>query len=70
MKVPKKPTGRRAMPFYWWRRFRSHKCLPYKASLLSKIENGDFIKWYASLSKLEKVEYQIMLEQLSKEFED
>ena len=42
MKVPKKPTGRRAMPFYWWRRFRSHKCLPYKASLLSKIENGDF----------------------------
>ena len=35
---------------------------------LLKIENGDFIKWYASLSKLEKVEYQIMLEQLSKEF--
>ena len=42
MKVPKKPSGRRAMPFYWWRRFRTHKSLPYKASLLSKIRNGDF----------------------------
>ena len=28
--------------FYWWRRFRTHKCLPYKSSLLSKIRNGDF----------------------------
>ena len=42
MKVPKKPSGRRAMPFYWWRRFRSHKNLPYKARLLDKITNGDF----------------------------
>jgi len=42
MRVPKKPTGRRALPFYWWRRFRSHKCLPYKANLLDKITNGDF----------------------------
>jgi|TARA_R110001592_G_scaffold282638_1_gene550423 hypothetical protein len=42
MKVPKKPSGRRAMPFYWWRRFRSHKCLPPKTSLLDKIQNGDF----------------------------
>lgn len=42
MKIPKKPSGRRAMPFYWWRRFRTHKSLPYKASLLSKIRNGDF----------------------------
>jgi hypothetical protein len=42
MRVPKKPSGRRAMPFYWWRRFRTHKCLPYKASLLDKIRNGDF----------------------------
>ena len=41
-KVPKKPSGRRALPFYWWRRFKSHKNLPYKASLLSKIRNGDF----------------------------
>ena len=42
MRVPKKPSGRRAMPFYWWRRFRSHKNLPYKARLLDKITNGDF----------------------------
>ena len=42
MKVPKKPSGRRALPFYWWRRFRTHKCLPYKSSLLDKIRNGDF----------------------------
>ena len=41
MKVPKKPSGRRTMPFYWWRRFRTHKSLPYKASLSSKIRNGD-----------------------------
>ena len=42
MRVPKKPSGRRALPFYWWRRFRTHKSLPYKSSLLSKIRNGDF----------------------------
>ena len=42
MRVPKKPSGRRALPFYWWRRFRSHKNLPYKARLLDKITNGDF----------------------------
>lgn len=42
MKIPKKPSGRRALPFYWWRRFRTHKCLPYKSSLLDKIRNGDF----------------------------
>ena len=66
MKVPKKPTGRRAMPFYWWRRFRSHKCLPYKASLLSKIENGDFdftefyqqAKWELHWMKEEQDEFR------------
>ena len=42
MKVPKKPTGRRALPFYWWRRYRSHKCLPYKSRLIDKIQNGDY----------------------------
>jgi len=42
VKVPKKPSGRRALPFYWWRRFKTHKCLPNKASLLDKIRNGDF----------------------------
>ena len=35
---------------------------------LMGIKGGDFPKWYASLTKLEKVEYSIALEQLSKEF--
>ena len=35
---------------------------------LMQIKGGDFPKWYASLTKLEKVEYSIALEQLSKEF--
>jgi hypothetical protein len=35
---------------------------------LMKIKGGDFPQWYASLTKLEKVEYSIALEQLSKEF--
>ena len=42
MRIPKKPSGRKALPFYWWRRFRTHKNLPYKASLIDKIKNGDF----------------------------
>lgn len=35
---------------------------------LMQIKGGDFPQWYASLTKLEKVEYSIALEQLSKEF--
>jgi hypothetical protein len=35
---------------------------------LLNIKGGDFPKWYASLTKLERVEYSIALEQLSKEF--
>ena len=35
---------------------------------LLEIKGGDFPKWYASLTKLEKVEYSITLEQLSEEF--
>jgi transcriptional antiterminator len=42
MRIPKKPSGRRAMPFYWWRRFRTHKSLPYRSPLIDKIKNGDF----------------------------
>ena len=42
MRIPKKPNGRRALPFYWWRRFKTHKCLPYKYPLIDKIKNGDF----------------------------
>ena len=65
MRVPKKPSGRRAMPFYWWRRFRTHKCLPYKASLINKIRNGDFdyspffeqAKWELHWMKEEEEEF-------------
>ena len=35
---------------------------------LMKIKGGDFPKWYASLTKLEKVEYGIIIEKLSREF--
>jgi len=35
---------------------------------LMQIKGGDFPKWYASLTKLERVEYSIALEQLSEEF--
>ncbi len=42
MRIPKKPSGRRALPFYWYRRFKAHKCLPYKYPLINKIKNGDF----------------------------
>ena len=42
MRIPKKPIQRKRTPFYWWRRFRTHKSLPYKATLLDKIRNGDF----------------------------
>ena len=35
---------------------------------LMQIKGGDFPKWYASLTKLEKVEYGIIIEKLSREF--
>tara|TARA_R110001606_G_scaffold374053_1_gene531674 strand:+ start:780 stop:920 length:141 start_codon:yes stop_codon:yes gene_type:complete len=35
---------------------------------LLEIKGGNFPQWYASLTKLEKVEYHNALEQLSKEF--
>ena len=38
-----------------------------KEELLS-LKGRDFPKWYASLTKLEKVEYQMILEELSREF--
>jgi len=65
MKVPKKPSGRRALPFYWWRRFKTHKNLPYKASLIDKIRNGDFecspffeqAKWELHWMKEEQEEF-------------
>ena len=65
MRIPKKPSGRRALPFYWWRRFRTHKSLPYKAPLIDKIKNGDFeyspffeqAKWELHWMKEEQEEF-------------
>tara|TARA_R100000773_G_C4207324_1_gene107830 strand:+ start:61 stop:498 length:438 start_codon:yes stop_codon:yes gene_type:complete len=65
MKIPKKPSGRKATPFYWWRRFRTHRCLPYKAPLIDKIKNGDFeyspffeqAKWELHWMKEEQEEF-------------
>ena len=42
MRRPLNPSGRKRSPFYWWRRFRSHKYLPHNAPLLRKIQNGDY----------------------------
>ena len=38
---PKRKRGKRS-PFYWWRRWKSHKYLPVRAGLLARIQNGDF----------------------------
>ena len=65
MKVPKKPSGRRALPFYWWRRFRTHKYLPHNAPLLRKIQKGDFdyppyfqqAEWELEWAKEEQEQY-------------
>ena len=65
MRIPNKPSGRRATPFYWWRRFRTHRNLPYKAPLINKIRNGDFeyspffeqAKWELHWMKEEQEEF-------------
>ena len=65
MRVPKKPSGRRALPFYWYRRFKTHKCLPYKYPLIDQIKNGDFeyspffeqAKWELHWMKEEQEEF-------------
>ena len=63
--IPNKPTHRKSTPFYWWRRYRTHKSLPYKATLLNKIKNGDFeypdyfkqAKWELSWMRDEQKEF-------------
>ena len=37
---------------------------------LLEIKGGDFPKWYSSLSKLEKLEYDKGLNELSEKFKD
>ena len=65
MKRPIKPSGRKRSPFYWWRRFRTHKYLPHNAPLLRKIQNGDFdyppyfqqAEWELEWAKEEQEQY-------------
>ena len=65
MKRPLKPSGRKRSPFYWWRRFRTHKYLPHNAPLLRKIQNGDFdyppyfqqAEWELEWAKEEQEQY-------------
>ena len=42
MNIPPKPKRGKRSPFYWWRRWKSHKYLPVRAGLLARIQNGDF----------------------------
>ena len=65
MRRPKKPSGRKRSPFYWWRRFRTHKYLPHNTPLLRKIQNGDFdyppyfqqAEWELEWAKEEQEQY-------------
>ena len=40
--IPEKPTHRKRSPFYWWRRFPTHKGLHNYCPLMDRIKNGDF----------------------------
>lgn len=41
-KRPQRPKGGKRTPFYWWRRFPSHRYLSHRASIRDRIANGDF----------------------------
>ena len=40
-RIPPKPTHRKRSPFYWWRRFPTHKPLHHSKPLIDRIKNGD-----------------------------
>ena len=61
IKRPLKPKGGKRTPFYWWRRFRSHRYLPHKASMRDKIANGDYD--YPALFQQAKWELEWMEEE-------
>ena len=62
MIVPPKPKRGKRSPFYWWRRWKSHKYLPVRADLLDKIQNGDFD--YPNLFEWAKYELHYMQDEL------
>ena len=62
MKVPPKPKRGKRSPFYWWRRWKSHKYLPVRKGLLARIQNGDFE--YPELFEWAKYELHYMQNEL------
>ena len=62
MRIPPKPKRGKRSPFYWWRRWKSHKYLPVRAGLLTRIQNGDFE--YPKLFDWAKYELHYMQEEL------
>jgi len=62
MKVPPKPRRGKRSPFYWWRRWKSHKYLPVRKGLLARIQNGDFE--YPELFEWAKYELHYMQNEL------
>ena len=64
MKIPPKPKRGKRSPFYWWRRWKSHKYLPVKAGLLARIQNGDFE--YPDQFEWAKYELHYMQDELDK----
>ena len=62
MKIPPKPKRGNRSPFYWWRRWKSHKYLPVRKGLLARIQNGDFE--YPKLFDWAKYELHYMQEEL------
>ena len=64
MKIPPKPKRGKRSPFYWWRRWKSHKYLPVRAGLLARIQNGDFE--YPELFDWANYELHYMQDELDK----
>ena len=62
MKIPPKPKRGKRSPFYWWRRWKSHKYLSVRAGLLARIQNGDFD--YPKLFDWAKYEMQYKQDEL------
>ena len=62
MKIPPKPKRGKRSPFYWWRRWKSHKYLPVRKGLLARIQNRDFE--YPKLFDWAKYELHYMQEEL------
>ena len=62
MRIPPKPKRGKRSPFYWWRRWKSHKYLPVRKGLLARIQNGDFE--YPKLFDWAKYELHYMQEEL------